>query len=566
MTVADYITDYLIKKGVTDVFGIPGGSILEFVYAIEKRNPEITPHLNYHEQMAGFAACGYAQSRKGLGAAYAARGPGITNMITCMAEAYQESIPVLFITAYGNRSKRSMRCEFGQEIDIVESVSSFSKYAASVDTIDDVRKHLEMACHMATDQRKGPVFLDFSSKLFGMELTEERPEAKEMEENSAQSSPVIHRAVETIKNNLLRSERPVILIGDGIRQADCIEAARTCFAGLNVPVVSSRAAQDIVCNLSIYYGYIGSHASRYSNFILSKADLIIVIGNSLSFPVNSESFGPIIRKTKMIRVDIDAMEFQREFSQIENFCADIRDFIPEFTAEDYRFKDNYGWIDICDRLKRSLNDFDLSEPVVKLSEYLKNQSKETIYVCDVGNNEFWFSRAFEFVRPAGQVLYSKMFGALGSAVGRAIGAYYAVKKKVVCVVGDQGFQYNIQELQYISYWKLPITIILLNNRCSGMIRDQERKKFKKYLHTTTDTGYDIPDFKKVIEGYGIKFVREAALSRSDREDIAIYNAPLVYEITFDKELELEPKLPAGSPCQRMYPQIDEELYRYLDKL
>ena len=566
MTVADYVTDYLIQKGVTDVFGIPGGSILKFVYAIEKRSPEIVPHLNYHEQMAGFAACGYAQGSKGLGVAYATRGPGITNMITCMAEAYQESIPVLFITAYGNRSNKLMRCEFGQEIDIVENVRSFTKYAASVDRIDDVRKHLETACHAATDQRKGPVFLDFSSKLFGLEFETDKSEAEDSEENSCRRLSDAHSAVEMIKKMLSASERPVILIGDGIRQADSVEAARVCFSGLNVPVISSRAAQDIACNLSIYYGYIGSHASRYSNFILSKADLIIVIGNSLSFPVHSESFRPIINKAKIIRVDIDAMEFQRELPQIENFRIDIHTFISELAASDYRFRDDHDWIDICDRLKRSLNDFDLPEPVKKISEYLKHQSKETVYVCDVGNNEFWFSRAFEFVRPDGQVLYSKMFGTLGSAIGRAIGAYYATSEKVVCVVGDQGFQYNIQELQYISYWKLPITIIILNNRCSGMIRDHERKSFEKYLHVTSDTGYETPDFKKIVEGYGIKFVRPSALSRFEREEMTDYNAPVVYEIIFDKDLELEPKLPAGNPCQRMYPLMDEELYRYLDEL
>lgn len=566
MTVADYVTDYLIKNGVTDVFGIPGGSILKFIYAVEKRSPEIVPHLNYHEQMAGFAACGYAQNKKRLGVAYATRGPGITNMLTCMAEAYQESIPVLFITAYVNRSNRLMRCEFGQEIDIVESVKSFTKYAASVDEIGEVQKHLEMACHAAMDQRKGPVFLDFSSKLFGMEFETKRSEMKDAERNNDRLSSDIHNAVEVTKQKLLTSERPVILIGDGIRQADCIEAARACFSGLNVPIISSRAAQDVVCNLSSYYGYIGSHASRYSNFILSKADLIIVIGNSLSFPVYSKSFRPIVNKAQMVRIDIDDMEFQRELPKIENFCIDVQDFISELAASDYQFRDDHGWIDICDRLKRSLNDFDMSEPVKEIVEYLKYQSKENVYVCDVGNNEFWFSRAFEFVRPDGQVLYSKMFGTLGSAIGRAIGIYYATSGKVVCVVGDQGFQYNIQELQYISYWKLPITILLLNNSCSGMIRDHERTSFEKYLHVTSDTGYGTPDFKKIVEGYGIKFVRSSVLNRSEREEIATYNAPAVYEITFGKELELEPKLPAGNICQRMYPPIDEELYQYLDKL
>lgn len=565
MTVADYVVDYLIKKGVTDVFGIPGGSILKFLYAIEKRTPEIVPHLNYHEQMAGFAACGYAQSKRSLGVAYAAKGPGIANMVTCMAEAYQESIPILFMTAYGNKSDKSMRCEFGQEMDIIECASDFTKYAARIDTLEEVQNHLETACHMAMSQRKGPVLLDFSSKLLGMKY---EIDWSDMDKNEPkkQRSKDVKASVETIKRDLSRAERPVVLIGDGIRQADCMEAAKRCFSNLNVPIISSRASQDIVCDLDIYYGYIGSHGSRYSNFILSKADLLIVVGNSLSFPSDSKSFRPIMEQASVIRVDIDATEFRKKLSETQNFCMDVYDFLSELSLSGCQFRDGYNWHNICKLLKESLNDFDLSEPVKEMLEYLKYQSKENVYVCDVGNNEFWFSRAFEFVRPGGQILYSKMFGTLGSAVGRAIGAYYATHKKVVCVIGDQGFQYNIQELQYISYWKLPITILLLNNMCSGMIKDCEKRNFENYLHVTVGTGYSVPDFKNIVEGYGIRYVKALSLNDFEKEEAARYNGPFVYEIAFSEELELEPRLPAGNPCPKMYPLINEKLYQYLNEL
>lgn len=566
MTVADYVVDYLIKKDVTDIFGIPGGSILHFLYAIEKRAPEIVPHLNYHEQMAGFAACGYAQSKRSLGVAYAAKGPGIANMITCMAEAYQESIPTLFVTAYGNKSDKSIRCEYGQELDIIECVNDFTKYAARIDALEEVQKHLETACRIAMSQRRGPVLLDFSSKLLGMEYKIDGSKLKDSNVLKKKRNENTNVSVETIKRELLKAERPVILIGDGIRQADCIEAAKTCFSNLNIPVISSRASQDIVCDLDIYYGYIGSHGSRYSNFILAKADLIIVIGNSLSFPGDSKSFRPIIEQAYVIRIDIDEMEFRKKLPEVENFCIDICDFLSKLSSSGCRFEDDYNWHNICKLLKGRLNDSDLSEPVREMLEYLQYQSKENVYVCDVGNNEFWFSRAFEFVRPCGQVLYSKMFGTLGSAVGRAIGAYYATRKKVICVIGDQGFQYNIQELQYISYWKLPITILLLNNMCSGMIKDCEKRSFEKYLHVMVGTGYSVPDFKKIVEGYGIRYVKALSLSSFEKEEAAGYHGPLVYEIVFSEKLELTPRLPAGNPCTQMYPMIDEKLYQYLNEL
>lgn len=566
MTVADYVTDYLIKCGVTDVFGVPGGVVLKLIYAMENRKTEIKPHLNYHEQMAGFSACGYAQAGSGLGVAYATRGPGIANMITCMIEAYQESIPVLFITAHSNRTEKKMRCEYDQEVDMVETVKKFTKYAVSIESVSDVQKHMKIACHEAMDKRKGPVFLDFSARIFGEDINVDTSDIYDTQENECIEIGDISDAIECIKDNLLKYRRPVILIGDGIRQANCIELTRKWIPNLNVPVISSRAAQDIVCNTDIYYGYIGSHGNRYANFILSKADLIIAIGNRLSFPINSESFKGVIDNAKILRFDIDSTEFQREFPHSVNFCIDIKVLIEAMMSCGIRFDDKHDWIAVCNKIKSSLNHYDLQEPVTKIAEYLSQQSKAATYICDVGNNEFWFSRAFEYIRPVGQVLYSKTFGTLGSALGRAIGAYYATRDNIVCVVGDQGFQYNIQELQYISYWNLPITIVLLNNMCSAMIRDHERKTFTKDFHVTTETGYSIPDFKKIVEGYGIKFLNDLAIKNYEMIDNINCDCPIVYEITFSRDISLEPNLPKGNPCQSMVPLIDADLYEYLDKL
>ena len=564
MTVAEYITDVLIKYGVTDVFGIPGGVVLGLLYTIENRKSEVMPHLNYHEQMAGFAACGYAQAGKKLGVAYATRGPGIANMLTCMIEAYQESIPVLFITAHSNMTEKIMRCEYDQEVDLIDSVKSFTKYAASVNQIEDVQRHMETACYKALDKRKGPVFLDFSTKLFGMDI--DLSNVWDIENDDDIERNVISDAIECIQDNLLKCKRPVVLIGDGIRQSNCVEIAKRWLSNSKIPVISSRASQDIASGLDTYYGYIGSHGSRYSNFILSKADLIIAIGNRLSFPIHSESFKIIIDRVKILRFDIDNMEFQREFPKAVNFCVDIHVLMERLIFCDCQFEDKYGWNEVCYKIKSSLNDCDLQEPVIKIAEYLRYQPKAATYVCDVGNNEFWFSRAFEYIRPAGQVLYSKTFGTLGSALGRAIGTYYATSGNVVCVIGDQGFQYNLQELQYISYWNLPITIILLNNMCSAMIRDHEQKVYSKELHVSVGNGYSVPDFRKIVEGYGIKFISESKTKKAEMIDAMECDYPLVYEIMVSSNIQLEPGLPKGNPCQRMIPLIDEGLYEYLDKL
>lgn len=555
MIAADYIVEKLIDYGVTDAFGIPGGVILKLLYAMEQKQNLLTPHLNYHEQMAGFAACGYAQASGKLGVAYATRGPGITNMITCIAEAYQESLPVLFITAHANRnSENGMRFQYNQEFDIIKSVSAFVKYGDKVDTVEELAFKLNKACEFALEGRKGPVILDIASHVFDMEMKDiaSTEPQKILKEN-------VKCVVKKIKEKLNNSQRPVILIGDGLRHAGNQEELIALADQLKIPILSSRASQDLVITSEYYFGYIGSHGIRYSNFIISKADLIITVGNRLAFPIESKSFSPIVKSKEIIRLDIDENEFKREIPNASNYVVDVKKLVDEIkgrSVSDSRFE---KWRRICDDLKEELKEYDISDVVVKLQTYLKKQEEDRLYVCDVGNNEFWFSRAFEYVGKRNQVLYSKSYGTLGVALGRAIGAYYATKKEVICVIGDQGFQYNIQELQYIVKWKIPVKIVLINNYASQMILDHEIRILQgAKIHVDAESGYGVPNFKKIVEGYGMIY--------AESEDIAIHMDNTVLEYTCDAEERLIPNLPKGNVCQNMEPAIEKKKYLRLDKM
>ncbi len=561
MTVAEYIVDELIKYDVMDAFGVPGGVILRILYAMQLRIPEMTPHLNYHEQMAGFAACGYAQAGNRLGVAYATRGPGITNMITCMAEAYQESLPVLFMTAYHNVNKNEARFEYSQEVDLTESVSKFTKYAARIASMEELPSILQQACSSALTGRKGPVFLDFYAALLGKNIT---PILKRklltqqcMNINFGESENI----VKYIQKKVRDAKRPVILIGDGVRQVKNNTLFKNLISLIGVPVLSSRAAQDLCNQSELYFGYIGSHGTRYSNFIMSKSDLIIALGNRLAFPLGSESFLQIANHADIIRLDIDKKEFTRKIPNTVNFCIDLNSFVSYCATVQIALERKEAWIEVCNELKSRLEDCDITMPVKKLIQYLQKEKAGRTYVCDVGNNEFWFARAFEKVRKSGVLLYSKSYGTLGAALGRAIGAYYASKKEVVCIMGDQGFQYNIQELQYIGYWKIPVKIIVLNNACSEMILDHERILFGDvFLHVTEKTGYGTPDFKSIAQAYNIPYIKEL-----DTEN-ELPAAPFIYECYYHREKGLVPYLPKGNVCQNMAPIIDQKLYCYLQNL
>lgn len=559
MTCAEYLIKLLEKYNVSDVFGIPGGVILPFLYAV-KNSSTIQPHLLYNEQSAAFAALGYSQKKKTIGCAYATRGPGIANMMTAIAEAYQESLPVMFITAHGKNNHPNMRMTYDQEINFVPSVSKFTKYAAVIDTVEDVNCIVEKAMQAALSERFGPVFLDFSAKLFSHEIIQ-----KNINIINAKPYQCIN-ATSTVSSLLQNSERPIFLIGDGIKKSEKRTVARDCLKHLGLPVVSSRGAQDFMAECDNYFGYIGSHGIRYANFILSKADAVIALGNRMSFPKDSKSFAPVLENKKIIRIDVDKTEFLKELPNVENFCADAGAVVEDFQITVDIKNAKTPWVSVCNQLRESLIDCDLSEPCCFLMQVLRvMKNHDTTYVCDVGNNEFFFSRAYERIHPKGEILYSKSFGTLGCALGRAIGAWYAEKQPIVCIMGDQGFQYNIQELQYIVQWKLPLKIVLMNNNASGMIKEHEERMNKEPFHVSEESGYSVPDFRKVTEAYGMPFVKfegNYELLESCFQNLE----PCVIEYNYSADIKLIPSLPKGNKCYDLEPKLDSELYQELESL
>lgn len=562
MNAADFIVEYLVGLGVTDAFGIPGGVILELLYAMDRRAPAIRAHLAYHEQGAVFAACGYAQAGGKLGVAYATRGPGVTNMITGIADAYYDSIPLLVLTAHGcSRDRGAMRIAEDQEMDPIPVVSSITKYAARVERTDELRFEVEKACHLAASGRPGPVLLDIRSGILREEFDPSRYPAYVL---PAERTDQTEEAVEGIKAALATARRPVLLIGDGVKQAGMTEAVRRLADRLGIPVLSSRAAEDVMPRSPLYFGYIGSHGTRYGNFILSKADLIIALGNRMSFPVGSASFRPLVERTKTIRIDVDATEFDREIPNSENYTVDLRSLLPQLLRGRLTVGDMTGWLVVCKELREELWACDATTPVKEIAGLMRSIEAGSALTCDVGNHEFWVSRAYTAAEIDNRVLYSRSFGALGCALPKAMGAYYATGRPVVCFVGDQGIQMNIQELQFVSANRLPIRIVLINNQSSGMIKSREKKAFAgRYIHTTLASGYSVPAMETVAKAYGLRYVRAGS---AEAEGFSAAEGPLLFEMDVDEDIDLDPILPQGNDLQRLWPLLPDEQYKMLDEL
>lgn len=558
MKAADYIVDFLIQKGVTDAFGLPGGVVLELMYAMDRRREALAPHLAYHEQGAAFAAIGYAQASGRLGAAYSTRGPGLTNMLTGIADAFYDSVPVLFMTAHDSPGKKpGMRIQNNQEVDTVQLVSGVTKYAARIDALEDVPAGLERAYRAAMSGRRGPVFLDFYSPLFRKELGEIPPAP-----DAGEDTGDVRRMAREVAVRLASAKRLVLLIGNGVRQSGTGHLVRRLAEERNVPVLSSRAAQDIMPDSPMYFGFVGSHALRSANFILSKADLILALGNRLAFPVNSQSFRPVVEKSAILRVDADEGEFLREVPGSVDLHADLADFLPALLEEASGLRGTDEWNTVCRKLRTDLRQWDRDAVSDSILSLLSRDGPRTI-VCDVGNHSFRATNAYVYGDCTERILYSNSFGSLGCALPKAVGAYYAERRPVVCFTGDQGFQLNMQELRTIADARLPIAIVVLNDRASGMIRDREKAAYDgRFLHTTPESGYTPPPLRGLAQAYGLDYCRvEAGQAVPD-----LGAGPCLIDLRTEADKPLLPALPKGNPCQDMAPPLPPGLYRELDSL
>ena len=546
----EYIVDFLVSHGVTDAFGIPGGVVLDLLFALDVKDG-ITPHLSYHEQAAGFAAIGYAQASGRLGVAYATRGPGFTNLLTPIAEAYSESRPVLFITGHATPSlNEKMRVVADQEINTCAIVKTISKYASRVDDVADLPDVLARAYTEAMTGRKGPVVLDIATKVFAGEI---KTEVVEKSIHNGSLDEVVG-----IEDAIMNAKSPVLLIGDGVNQAQRQKEVRRLAEKMQIPVLSSRFSHDVLCGSDLYFGYVGSHGIRYANFVLSKSDLIISMGNRLHFPVESVSYRQITERAKTIRIDIDASEFEREIPNSQTIEADLWQVVYGLLNVEADFGNHEEWLQVCEKLRSELKEEDINSATKQIEEAMAKIPDDAMVVADVGNNEFWLSRACVHANYKGRVLYSKSFGSLGCGICKAIGVYYATRESVVCFTGDQGLQMNIQELQYVAQHQLPILIVLINNHASGMIKDREQVKYGRCVHTTTDSGYGNPDFRKLTDAFGLLYIHNMEQWDSIQ--------PCLMELAVNTEEGLTPSLPAGKPIQDMIPELERTKFDKLNEM
>lgn len=579
MKLSDYLASFLFKNGVKHVFQIIGGASVHMVHSIAK-----TQGIDYvcvqHEQAGAMAAESYARITKNLGCAMATSGPGMTNLITGIGCAYFDSIPTIYITGQVNtfesKQGRKVRQIGFQETDIVNMVKPITKFAYQLTNPDDIRYYLEKAVYIAKSGRGGPVLLDIPMNIQRAEinvgkLRKFKPKEIKYDIDSANLiKKKIKEAIEALGN----AKRPVIIAGGGIRYTDKTKEFEELVNLLGIPVVATWSGIDVLHHYHpLYIGQIGVYGSRGANFAVQNSDCILSIGSRLDTRITGGKPETFAREAKKIVVDIDRAELFKDRGLIPDMpiCADIKTFLPKFISEVKKneLTLNSEWLDktlawkndypsVLEEWRKKKNYVDPYVFMEVLSKYTKNNA--TI-ITDCGGNLTWTIQGLKIKK--GQRLFSAMGNSpMGYSFAASIGASFGLgNKEVICIIGDGGLQINIQELQTLKYYNLPIKLFILNSKSYAIIKQFQEMYFdSKFLATDPAAGYSVPDFVKIAKSYELKTERIKTNKELESKIKSVLNTKgsVVCDVWVPSNAKLIPKLEFGKPIEDLSPLLPRD--------
>lgn len=570
MKLSDYIVTFLVEKKITDVFGYPGGMVTHLMDSFYKYKDSISAHVNYHEQGSAFCACGYAQTSNKPGVAYATSGPGATNLITGIANAYFDSVPAIFITGqvntYESKGDLQVRQKGFQETDIVSIVKSITKYAVKIDDEKNIRYELEKAFYISCNGRPGPVLVDIPMNIQRANIIPEDLKGYEPEEDE-KTNLYYQKIKDIMLDMMLKSKRPVILAGNGINSANLVDEFRNFVNLAGIPVVTSMIGRDVMPDGDDNnFGFVGAYGNRCANFVISNSDLIISIGSRIDCRQTGSNLKIFAENAKILRIDIDSGELTNKIKDDEiSVVADLKKIILILNSEKFKLKNNYEkWIGACNKLRDELKCIGLQYENDFIKEFSYNVPDNVIITTDVGQNQVWVAQSF-VMKSKQKMLFSGGHGAMGYSLPAAIGAYYGSHESVISFNGDGGLQMNIQELQFIARENIPVKIVLLNNKSLGMIRHFQEMYFESnFVQTKEEFGYTTPDFEKIAIAYGLRYTNINSIEEISKcKDMLADDKPCFIEISLTDTTYLYPKLAMGRPINDQDPLLDRSLFNKL---
>ena len=552
MIAADAIVKCLEAEGVEYVFGYPGVAICPFYDSI--LNTNIKTILVRQEQNAAHEASGYARISGKVGVAVVTSGPGATNLITGIATAFADSIPLVCIT--GQVDSGLMGSDVFQEVDVSGACESFVKFSYIVRKASDIPRIMKEAFHIASTGRKGPVLIDIPIDVQKAEIRKfAYPESVSIR---TYKPTVVGHAVQIKKviKELQKAKRPIICVGGGVHlSSGAKEEVRRFVEEKDIPVVCTMMGLGVLpTNHFLFYGMVGNNGQAYGNRAMNDADMIIMVGARVAD--RSFSQPDLITENKvLVHIDVDPAEIGKNAGPTIPLVGDIKHVFEEFNKAQIT-ADYSLWIDKLDgykddtqnasRRKRHMYSSTMTEeeinalmvnPEIFIKRLSRAMRDDMVYVADVGQNQLW-SCANCVIKENGRFLTSGGMGTMGYSVPAALGAKLAApERQVVAVCGDGGFQMTMMELATMKQYKVPVKIVVLRNNVLGLVRQYQHFTYQD-RYSVIDLGDSIPDFRKLADAYGIRYLQIAAVEDMDSgiEDFLSDDEATLLEVIIDPKL------------------------------
>lgn len=583
MRVADYIADRIYKEGVNDVFMVSGGGMMFLSDGIAM-NPHLKAICNHHEQASAMAAVTYARYTENFGVAYVSTGCGATNAITGLLDAWQDSVPCLFVSGQVKKKETTrnsglkLRQVGTQEADIISLVEPITKYAVMVNDPNEIAYHMEKAIYLAKNGRPGPVWLDIP-----MDVQSAKIELKNLKKFNPSEIKKDYKEIPTdtemkkVSEMLIASKRPVIIAGHGLRLAKALPEFRKFIDTYKIPVVAPYlGVSNLPTDHKSYVGVIGIKGSRAGNLAVQNADLVISIGSKLSVTAIGYEYEMFAREAKIIVVDIDPIEHKKKTINIDLFInADAKEFIKKLKLG--KELDIKKWADICFVWKTKypvcLPEYAKSKKDISFYYFIDVMSKimkpDTVVISDAGSAFYVTTQGIHirgkqrYITPGGQAEMGYTIpGAIGASVARG-------RKEAIGITGDGSFQMNIQELQTIVHYKLPIKLFVWNNNGYLSIKTTQNKFFNgRLIGANAKSGVSLPDTKKIADAYGIKYFKLAKSSTLEKglAKVLDHKGPVICEVMC---IENDMVVPTASSKKRedgtMVSKPLEDMFPFLDR-
>lgn len=545
---AQILVEELINHKVKNVFGYPGGAVLNIYDALYNNSSRINHIITAHEQGAAHAADGYARVTGDVGVVIATSGPGATNLVTGIANAYLDSIPLVAIT--GNVPSELIGRDSFQEVDIVGITLPVVKHNYIVKDVNDLEKIIKDAFYIAKEGRPGPVLIDIPKDIQIAKCEYSTCKFKSVQNQSELDDYMIKSAVKAIEE----STRPYIYCGGGVVLANASDKVLELSEKIDAPIgLSMMGVSAIPNSYKLNLGMTGMHGKFAASKAKSESDLIIAIGVRFSDRATGNK-KEYIGNRKIIHIDIDPAEFDKNIKGNINICGDVNTVLTDLIKKVFQRK-NQKWHDEIDSFRKTENeamktddDFSPHRIIQTVNSYCK---EDTVVATDVGQHQLWTIQSYKFQKPR-TLLTSGGLGTMGYGLGAAIGGCIGNnRERTILFTGDGSFGMNLNELATAVSQNLPIIIIIMNNGVLGMVRQWQKAFYEeRYAETTLNRKTDFVLLAKAFGAYGYKASNLEELNNAIKNALDI-NAPVVIDCHIDMDKKVLPMIPPGGSIKNI---------------